>query len=197
MKKQNKAIVGRHCSFITFNIVDWVDVFIRPACKEVISEALNRFIESGKAVVYAWCLMSNHLHLLVATKDNAALAAFEKEFKKFTSSRILDLLAYEPDLRRNWMLQRFEHCSQSLKCIDRFQLWQNCINPSYIEFRQLFKLQERVLYIHENPVRDSIVSKPEEYLYSSARDYAGRKGLVNIQIIDFAELRKAVLKNDQ
>jgi len=39
-------------------------------------------------------------------------------------------------------------------------------------------------YIHNNPVVAEIVERPEEYLYSSARDYIGIKGLLNIELID-------------
>ncbi|MFT4857763.1 MAG: hypothetical protein ACI9UV_003263 [Algoriphagus sp.] len=35
-------------------------------------------------------------------------------------------------------------------------------------------------YIHDNPVRTGIVEKPEDYLYSSARNYAGLKGLIDV-----------------
>jgi putative transposase len=38
-------------------------------------------------------------------------------------------------------------------------------------------------YIHNNPVRGELVANPEDYLYSSARDYAGEKGFVNIEFV--------------
>lgn len=39
---------------------------------------------------------------------------------------------------------------------------------------------QRLHYIHQNPVRQMIVSNPEEYIFSSAIDYADGKGLVTI-----------------
>ena len=128
-------------------------------------------------------------------KHISTLALFERDFKKYTTNEILEAIDLEPDLRRTWMLQRFEHFSQSLKRIEKFQIWQNCSNPSFIEFKQVFKLQERILYVHENPVRDKIVARPEDYLYSSAGDYMGKKGLVNVTVINFEELRMSVLKS--
>jgi len=44
-------------------------------------------------------------------------------------------------------------------------------------------IEQKIDYIHDNPVRAMIVGKQEYYLYSSARDYAGEKGLVNVQTI--------------
>ena len=196
MKKDNKSSIRYHdCSYITFNTVDWVDLFIRPACKQEIADSLNYFIETKGLVVFAWCLMTNHLHLVAKAKGSGGMAVFEKEFKRFTTTKILETIDEEPDLRRDWLLQRFEHSSQTLKRLEKFQLWQSCVNPVYIEFKQLYKLQERVLYIHENPVRDKIVARPEEYIFSSASDYAGNKGLVNVTVIDFAALRMSILKN--
>ena len=181
--------------FITFQTVDWIDIFVRPVYKQVIVHTLNHFIESKGMIVYAWCLMTNHLHMLARAHDGSGLAMIEKEFKKYTTTKILEAIDIEPDLRRAWMLQRFENFSLSLKKIEKFQLWQSCTNPVYIDCKQVYKLQERVLYIHENPVRDGIVANPEHYLYSSAGDYAGKPGLVKVNAINFEALRVSLLKN--
>lgn len=194
-KNKNTNLNQQDCSYLTFNTVDWIDVFIRPTYKQIVVDALNYCIETKKFTVYAWCLMTNHLHLLARAHDGSGLAVIEKEFKRLTTTKILEAIDIEPDLRRKWMLQRFEHVSQSLKRIEKFQLWQSCTNPSYIDFKQVYRLQERVLYIHENPVRDDIVASPEHYRYSSAGDYAGNKGLVNVQVINFEALRMSILKN--
>jgi putative transposase len=194
-KDKNSSLNQQDCSYLTFNTVDWIDVFIRPTYKQIIVEALNYCIENKKFTVYAWCLMTNHLHLLARAHDGSGLSMIEKEFKRLTTTKILEAIDIEPDLRRKWMLQRFEHFSQSLKRIEKFQLWQSCTNPSFIDFKQVFRLQERVLYIHENPVRDGIVASPEHYLYSSAGDYTGNKGLVNVSVINFEALRMSILKN--
>lgn len=182
------------CSYITFNTVDWVDIFIRPAYKEVITDTLNYLIAKRGFTVYAWCLMTNHLHLVARAYDGSGLAAIEKEFKKHTTNSFLEIIDDEADLRKQWMMERFEQSSQNLKRLEKYQLWQSCSNPSFIDCKQIFKLQERILYVHENPVRDKIVAKPEEYIYSSAGDYAGRKGLVNVTVINFEELRASILK---
>jgi putative transposase len=92
------------------------------------------------------------------------------------------------------MLNRFEQCSHSLKRLEKYQVWQTCSNPSFIDFKEVFKLKEKVLHIHENPVRDRIVDKPEDYVFSSARDYAGAKGLVRTTVIDFKELLKLMIR---
>ena len=56
-----------------------------------------------------------------------------------------------------------------------------CDHPVPISAGQNEDIQEYLKQIHNNPVRNKIVESPEDYLHSSARNYAGLKGLVNIQ----------------
>ncbi|MGN6416813.1 MAG: transposase [Pseudobacter sp.] len=193
-EKKEQKTDPQACSYITFNTVDWVDVFVRPVYKQIIIDELNCCIVSKGLIVYAWCLMSNHLHLLARNSDPGGLARIEKDFKRVTTNKILEVLDTETDLRKDWMLSRFEHCSQSLKRIEKFQVWQTCSNPSFIDFKDVFKLKEKVLHIHENPVRDAIVDRPEDYVFSSARDYAGLRGQVRTTVIDFKDLLKKMIR---
>lgn len=193
MKQSKKDFLDHQaCSYLTFNVVDWVDVFIRPGYKQVIADALNYFIAARGLVVYAWCLMSNHLHIL-ARNSEEGLGLIERDFKKITTNNILEAIDQEADLRKNWMLARFEQTSQSMKRLEKLQLWQSCTNPIYVDFKQPYRLKEKILHIHENPVRDRIVSQPEDYLFSSARDYVGKKGLVNVTVIDFEDLLRYLI----
>lgn len=168
------------CYFITFQTIDWVDVFIRPVYKQVIVHTLNHFIESKGLVVYAWCLMSNHLHLLAQTSNGVPIAELEKEYNTFTTTKILEAIETEPEARKKWMLQHFEKTMANPGVVQQYQVWQNCNHPVLIDSRKKNLLLEHFEYIHQTPVRDKIVDIPGEYKYSSARDYSGIDGLVNI-----------------
>jgi REP element-mobilizing transposase RayT len=171
------------CYLLTLNIVDKIDLFVRPAYKQVIADALNHFIRTQSLNLYSWCLMSSHLHLVLRTKDGSAPAYFERDFKKYTTPALLKTIEVEMDLRRDWMLQRFEEYSKSLRRLEKFHLWQNCSSPFRIENGQPRLLMDRIAHVHENPVREGIVDQPESYLFSSARDYAGIRGLVAVKIV--------------
>ncbi len=195
MKEDKNSVTNQHaCHYITFNTVDWVDVFIKPVYKRIIANTLNDLIATRGLTVYAWCLMTNHLHLLLQAKDGSGLAMIERDFKRITTTHILEAMEMEQELRRDWMLGRFEHFSQSLKKIEKYQVWQSCSNPEFLDFKQPMKVKEYLGYIHENPVRDRIVFLPEDYVFSSAGDYAGRKGLVHVTVIDMEGLIKGVVK---
>lgn len=177
----DKHLQGKYAGyFITFNTVDWVDVFIRPVYKQVIVHTLNHFIDNKGLMVHSWCLMTNHLHLLVQAKDGYVVSEIEKEFKAFTTNKILEAIDTEPEVRKEWMLKRFESVSNLLGLKKKYHVWQNSCNLQFIDLRKTDSLLEHFSFIHENPVRDRFVDTAADYPYSSARDYVGMKGPVNI-----------------
>ena len=185
MFHEEGTIIGQQaCYFLTLTVVDWIDLFIRPVFKQVIVESLNYFIAKKGLMVYAWCLMTNHLHMMVQTKQGYGHSLISNDFKKFTTKIILEDISVEPELRRNWIMKKFEEASTSMKMLEKFQVWQTCINPVYIDLKKTWFVNEQLEFIHNNPVRDRIVTEPEDYLHSSARDYADMKGLVNIEVLN-------------
>jgi putative transposase len=171
------------CYLLTLNIVDKIDLFVRPAYKRVIADALNHFIQSQGLYLYSWCLMSSHLHLVLRTNDGAAPAYFERDFKKYTTPALLKTIEMEMDLRREWMFRLFEDYGLSLRRLEKYHLWQNCSSPLRIPNDQPRLLMDRIAHVHENPVREGIVDQPESYLFSSARDYSGIRGLVAVKVV--------------
>ncbi len=184
MLSHDKPIIPIDSSyFLTLNTVDKIDVFVRPAYKQAIADALNYFIETQGLVIYSWCLMTSHLHLIIRTREATAPAYFERDFKKYTTPIILHTIEMEMDFRRDWMMRHFEDYGKPLRRIEKFHLWQNCSSPLRIDCQQPHYLLDRIAHIHENPVRERIVEQPEAYIFSSARDYAGMRGLVKVRVV--------------
>jgi len=176
---QKYPIVGpRGCYSLTLNTIDRVDIFVRPFFKQIIVESLNYFIEKKGLFVYGWCLMTNHLHLIVETKDSFNLAGLIGDFKTFTAKIILEDLNTESDMRREWIMKKIREAA----LFDKLEVWENSDHPVPVSAGENGDLQEYLKQIHNNPVRHKIVELPEDYLHSSARNYAELKGLVNIQI---------------
>lgn len=61
----------------------------------------------------------------------------------------------------------------------QWQLWQHENHPLLILSEVMF--YDKVEYIHNNPVKSGIVEIPESYLYSSAQDFEGEKGLIDLK----------------
>lgn len=92
--------------FITIIVVDWVDIFTRPKYKHIILDSLAYCQQKKGLKIYAWVLMSNHLHMLVSVGQGHTVADVVRDFKKFTSKKILSELEKDvQESRREWMLE--------------------------------------------------------------------------------------------
>ncbi len=167
--------------FITSTIVDWVDVFTRPVYRDIIVDSL-KYCQASKGLdIYGWVLMSNHLHAIVEAREGFKLSDILRDFKKFTSKKIIEAIKQEPESRRDWLLYRFEYAGKFKTNVNNYKVWQDgnhakeCLTAKF--------MIEKLSYIHENPVRACIVEVPEHYLYSSARNYVGLKGLLDVKSI--------------
>ena len=168
--------------FTTTTVVDWVDIFIRPRYKHIIIESLQYCQQNKGLLIYAWVLMSNHLHMIVSAEGGNTMSDILRDFKKHTNKEIISSLESDiQESRREWMLNRFEYAARNDNKIKNYHFWQegNDMQPIYMYDYLVQKLN----YIHQNPVIAEIVDKPEEYKYSSAIDYAGGKGLLNVIIV--------------
>jgi len=163
MSTKYKATETDQCYFITITTVGWVDVFTRLNQKQVIIEALEYCQKQKGLEIYAYCLMHSHLHMLCKAKEEYVLSDIMRDFKKFTSKKIIKTIIEEPESRREWMLTYFQKACEHLKRPQQYKVWQNGYHAE-VAYSNAF--------IHDNPVKDKIVQFPEDYWYSSARNYA-------------------------
>ena len=167
--------------FITFTVVGWIDVFSREIYKEKLLDSLRFCIEEKGLVVYAWIIMTNHVHLIVSAKNNK-IADIVRDIKKFTSRQIIDLISQNPhESRKEWMLNIFSFTGKSNNNNKNYQFWKQDYHP--VELNTKVKFTQRLLYLHENPVRSGLVWEPWHYKYSSAIDYYRRPLEVSRQIL--------------
>jgi len=166
--------------FLTFTVVHWIDVFTRPEYKEVITDSLNYCIENKGLECHAWVLMTNHMHLIVRAEPPAKLSAVIRDFKKYTSKKILSIIEASAESRKEWLLHKFKFEAQRTGRAENYKLWADDNHAIMLDGSNLF--QQKLNYIHDNPVRKQIVINPEDYIFSSAADYCGKKGLVNVVV---------------
>jgi REP element-mobilizing transposase RayT len=152
--------------FITPTIVDWVDIFTRKAYRDIIIDSLAFSIRERGLKLYGYVIMTNHLHLIVRS-ETGKLSDTIRDFKKFTARSIIDVINKEPESRREWMLHRFKwNAAQNERSSDH-QFWTHENRLEEIFSQNFFN--QKLNYIHENPVRAGWVEYPEEYVYSSAK----------------------------
>ncbi len=170
---------SKNLYFVTATVVGWIDIFTRPKYKHIILESLQYCQKSKGLEIYAWVLMPNHLHAILGAADIDQMQAILRDFKKFTSKKILAELKEDvQESRREWMLQVFEEAAEDDKKISKYRFWQEGCYMEVISSLEFYR--QKLNYIHQNPVRAEFVRYPQEYLYSSAIDYAGEKGLLDV-----------------
>ncbi len=119
--------------------------------------------------------MTNHVHLIIRAEGEKLLQNILRDYKKFTSKAIIQAISDNiQESRKEWLLQQF-------KTDEGFRFWRGDNKP--IELWSNKVIDQKINYIHMNPVEEGLVFNPEGYVYSSAADYAGEKGLLDVIVI--------------
>jgi len=169
------------CYFVTFTVIHWIDIFSRKDYRDIIVSSLNYCIANKGLVVYAWVIMSNHIHLVITTKGSEDISGIIRDFKKHTSKQVSTAIQAINESRREWLLNAMSKEAKRIGRATYYKLWKDDNHAVNIDGIRI-KLDERLNYVHENPVRNGWVSNAWDYVYSSAKDYQiNKKGLVNIE----------------
>lgn len=167
--------------YLTLTVVDWVDVFTRKEYRYEIIDSLNYCIKEKGLLVYAWCLMSNHLHIIAKAKEEYKISDILRDFKKYTAKQIIKQIKEIPESREKWLLDRFEFAGRKIKRVSKYKFWKDDNHAIQLEDSEI--IHQKVDYIHNNPVEAEIVIEPHEYIYSSAKFYADEPTLVKCERI--------------
>jgi len=182
MSTKYKATELDAAYFVTLTTVGWIDIFTRLKQKYVIINALA-FCQKHKGLeIYAYCIMSSHIHLLCKAPEDVKLSDIIRDFKKFTSKKIIKTIIEEPESRREWLLAYFKNACLHLKRKQQYKVWQNGYHAEIIYSNAFIK--QKVDYIHQNPVLEKIVTLPEDYFFSSARNYASLENDLDVILLD-------------
>jgi putative transposase len=162
--------------FITLTVANWIDLFTRRLYSDLIIENLTYCQNHKRLNIYAYVLMTNHLHL-IANVEDGSLSDVIRDFKTFTSKQLYK--AIESNLqesRREWLLNSFERAGRNNPRNAHHQLWQNGSYPVILYSADV--IQQKIDYIHNNPVKAGFVGSTHEYWYSSANPDSPLKVIV-------------------
>lgn len=182
MSRKYKIADQESLYFVTLTIVSWIDLFIRNEYRELILDSI-KYCQANKGLrVFAWCIMTSHIHLIIGTTDKP-MQHIIRDLKRHTSIALRKSINDNPQESRKhwlqWMMQQAgKHNSNNID----WQLWQQHNHP--IELTNGNILLQKLNYIHNNPVQAGFVNDAEAFTYSSAADYSGSKGLLDIEVLD-------------
>ncbi len=172
MSRKYKIRDQERLYLVTFTIVEWIDLFTRKQYKDILIESL-KYCQNNKGLdLCAFCIMSIHIHLIIGRSSEPTIEAIIRDFKKFTSTEILKSIQTSQDeSRKEFLLYHFRKAGAKNPNNTNFQLWQQHNHP--IELNTNERISECLNYIHQNPVVAGLVYSAENYVYSSASNYAG------------------------
>jgi REP element-mobilizing transposase RayT len=162
-------------AFVLFAVQGWVDVFTRNSYKNILVENLKYCQDNKGLEIFAWCVMTNHVHLIIRAREGNNLLDILRDYKKFTSKAIIKAIINNPqESRKEWLLNQFH-------TLKGYRFWRADNKPIGLWSNGV--IDQEIDYVHQNPVEEGLVFRAEDYVYSSAADYAGEKGLLDVVVI--------------
>ena len=154
----------------TWAVIAWQPVFSRQQYFEVVASSLRYCRAQKDLLLHGFVIMPTHVHLVASSAQPGAFPSLMRDIKRYTSHQVHELL--DQDHRRDMLDILLERTPQD----QDFALWQQEYHPKAIEGDQM--LDQKLRYVHGNPVRAGFVDEPEAWVYSSARNYADRRDCV-------------------
>lgn len=122
--------------------------------------------------------MTNHVNLVFRSVKGQHPSLLLGDFKRFTSKAIVEAIQENPrESRKEFLLVQFKKAAAKSSNVNEHQFWRHDNKP--IELWSNKVIWEKISYVHNNPVEAGLVYKAQDYVYSSASDYADEKGLLN------------------
>lgn len=161
---------------MTSTVVGWIDVFSKQVYRQIVIDSLSHCIRLKGLNVYAYCLMSNHLHMIVNANEPFQLEDIIRDFKKYTAKRILIEIETGTESRKEWMLKYFKDEASKSKRYKNYKFWQTG-NHAIELYNEKFTW-DKINYIHQNPVKAGLVKNPEDWIYSSMSNYMDMESVI-------------------
>ena len=160
--------------FLTCTVTNWLPLFTRPALVDILFASWSYQQANQGLRLFGYVVLENHLHYVAQAPD---LAKCVQSFKSYTARQMLDYLTQQGAAAT---LRQFSFAKRAHKQDREHQIWQE---GSHAELDcSEAVMQQKLDYIHQNPVKRGYVDLPEHWRYSSARTYAGQTGLVEIDL---------------
>ena len=159
--------------FITVSVVDGISLFEDSIISDIILDSI-RFMQNKGIRIIAYVVMHNHVHMII---EGEGLSAHVRKLKSYTARRIIDSLK---ERGRKLLLKRLHYLKHDHHKDSDYQVWQEGFHPKQISTVEM--MIQKIEYIHYNPVKAGFVDLPEHWKMSSARNYLGQFGVLEIDL---------------
>jgi len=159
--------------FTTNTIVDYLDLFNHNDFCEILIDCYKFCLSNKQMELLAFVIMSNHLHSVILPTGKIKIGEITRDFKNYTARTIIDLVKQKTQTGNKkeyykFVLEKFKKNAEKFSN-QNYQVWMHDSHP--VTINSLKFMKQKIKYIHNNPVKKEIVTLPEYYCYSSARNY--------------------------
>ncbi len=159
--------------FLTCTVLHLLPLFTRNESTAIVLNTLQFLQKRDNLKLYAYVILENHLHM-IAQSNNIEKSI--KSFKQYTAKELLTLLKKE---NAKTILDQLMFYKKAHHKATSYQLWEEGYHPKLIQNDAM--MINKINYIHNNPVKRGYVNEAMRWRYSSARDYEGIKGLIDVE----------------
>jgi REP-associated tyrosine transposase len=178
MKSRYKIFKGDDSPyFLTLNVFLKIPVFTNSAYMNIILKNFKFYRDNQDLKIFAYVIMDNHIHMIISHPTD--LSGLLRNFKSFTAKKLIERLHLD---EKKWILQLMLENKPDYKQESTYQFWQDGNHPKQIQSIEMFN--QKVEYIHHNPVKRGLLENGEDWLYSSARHFSGMESVFCIDEIE-------------
>ena len=172
-RSRYKIYEPTHPHFITCTVLHWIPLFTRKESVEILLESFKYLQQTDNLKLYAYVILENHIHIIAQSGNIGQSIA---KFKRHTARQLIKLLEQE---NVKTILDQLAFYKKAHKSDRTYQVWQESLQPKLIQTDAI--MINKIKYIHQNPVKRGYVDEAKHWRYSSARDYEGVDGLLEVE----------------
>jgi|GEM_PF-226716 REP element-mobilizing transposase RayT len=137
--------------FISFAVVEWLDVLTRNEYKNLLVDCL-RYCQKKKGMeIFTWCIMTNHVHLIFRSSGEQKPELLIGDFKRFTSKALVKAIIENlRESRKEFLLEQFLKAGNKSSNVDKYQFWRYDNKPIELWSNKVIDEKNRLL---ARPVR--------------------------------------------
>ena len=163
MRSRYKILEDSQIYFVTSTIVEWLPVFTSEKYFNLLIEPITFCQKNKNLKVYSYVMLDDHFHMIISCENTSRVLS---SIKMFSAKKIIENLKVD---NKEWLINQLSYFRKKYKINSEHQVWQEGFHPQIIYTEEV--LNQKIEYIHNNPVRRGLVNSPEHWKFSSALDY--------------------------
>jgi len=179
--RHKSTFIANEIYYITFTIANWQNIFTTAKYRQLIYRWFDYNKNKYNNKIHGYVIMPNHVHILIYISDKSPdISKLIQNAKRFMAYTIVNYLKADKKIS---LLEKFKLSPNQKNA--KYKIFQSRYDSLLIQTQKMFL--QKLNYIHNNPCQPkwNLADRPEEYKYSSAKNYILGNGYYKINIIDF------------